>query len=95
MAYIVVGCLLISILVREYVIYDLQRQYRNAEKDWAEERRELLNRIKPETAQIPNIDQSAIFDPVRNDEDFWHSHENLIKEEGTYPFGFEEENRGR
>lgn len=80
-----------------YVIVFVYYEYmhREQEKEWATERRELLNRIKPETAQIPNVDQSAIFDPVRNDEDFWHSHENLIKEEGTYPFGFEEENRGR
>lgn len=87
--FVVIAVILITgFLLRELV-------FQKERNTWAEERRELLNRIKPETAQIPNVDQTAVFEPVRTDEDFWDSHEALIKKEGTYPYGFEEEVRGR
>lgn len=78
----------LTVVFREYIIHE-------EHKSWAEERRELLNRIKPETAQIPNVSTSEILEPVRTDEDYWTAHENLLKEEGSYPYGFEEEVRGR
>lgn len=86
---IVAVLLFLLFLVKREQIYAQERL------SWAEERRELLNRIKPETAQIPNVDETAIFEPVRDDADFWSSHENLLKDQGTYPYGFEEEARGR
>lgn len=78
----------LTVIFREYIVHE-------EHKSWAEERRELLNRIKPETAQIPNIDTSEILEPVRTDEDYWNAHENLLKEKDSYPYGFEEEVRGR
>lgn len=79
---------IVAFLYREHM-------YQQVQKQWMEERRELLNRIKPETAQIVSVDEAAIFEPVRDDADFWASHENLLKEQGTYPYGYEEEARGR
>lgn len=79
---------IVGFLFREH-LFQVERN------TWTEERRELLNRIKPETAQITNVDETAIFEPVRSDADFWDAHENLLKEKDTYPFGYEEEARGR
>lgn len=87
--FVVISVILIAgFLLREWL-------FQKERNTWAEERRELLNRIKPETAQVPNVDETAIFEPVRDDADFWSSHENLLKDQGTYPYGFEEEVRGR
>lgn len=89
MSQVVLGIVFVlTVVFREYIIHE-------EHKSWAVERRELLNRIKPETAQIPNVDTTAVLEPIRSDEDFWNSHENLLKEEGSYPYGFEEEVRGR
>lgn len=78
----------VAFLFREH-LFQVERN------TWTEERRELLNRIKPETAQIVNVDETAVFEPVRDDADFWNSHENLLKDQGSYPYGYEEEARGR
>jgi len=56
---------------------------------------ELLNRIKPETAQIPNIDSLEVVEPIRTDDDYWDSHETSIKEDGTFPYGGYDEAMGR
>jgi hypothetical protein len=54
----------------------LHREYQmGRERDrWFEERRELLNRIKPETAQVPTVNQvPQLLEPVRSDEDYWEA----------------------
>lgn len=89
---IVLFTIIVLLRVGDYI---RERVFQEERDKWADERRELLNRIKPETAQIPNVDPTAIFEPVRTDEDFWNSHEELIKDKGTYPYGYEEEVRGR
>jgi len=86
---IILGVLfVVAVLGRELMIRDENKAIR-------EERRELLNRIKPETAQIPNVDLEQTFETIRTDEDWWDAHETTLKEEGSYPYGFEEEARGR
>ena len=72
-----------------------ERMYQDVQKQWTEERRELLNRIKPETAQLPNLDETAVFEPVNDDESYWEAHAEQLKDVGTFPYGFEEEVRGR
>lgn len=79
---------IVVVCVREYMFY-------LASQEWMEERRELLNRIKPETAQLPNIETTEIVEPIRNDEDYWNAHEDSLKNVGTFPYGFDEEVRGR
>ena len=40
---------------------------------WIQERSSLLNRIKPETAQVSGINdlEKYLVEPVRSDEDYW------------------------
>lgn len=80
--------LAMAFLVREYTTYKEKQQL-------MKERAELLNRIKPETAVISNVDLPEMVDYARSDEDYWNAHESQIKEKGTYPYGYEEEARGR
>lgn len=85
---LVIFALVVLFLVREYSSYKEKQQL-------MAERSELLNRIKPETAVISNLELPEMVEPVRSDEDYWASHESQIKKEGTYPYGYEEEARGR
>lgn len=74
--------------VREYTNFKEKQQL-------MAERSELLNRIKPETAQLAWGETPELIDPVRSDDDYWEAHEKQIKDEGTFPFGGEEEALGR
>lgn len=83
-----IGALVGIFLVREYTSF-------KEKQSLMAERSELLNRIKPETAVISNLELPEMVEQVRSDEDYWEAHENQIKKEGTYPYGYEEEARGR
>lgn len=83
-----VVALVIVFTLREWVA-------RQEHKELMAERSELLNRIKPETAQLSNYDLPELVEPVRTDQDYWEAHENQLKIDETYPFGGEEEAKGR
>lgn len=87
----------VAVCVLLFLLFLVKREQIFAQErlTWAEERRELLNRIKPETAQIPNVEGMEIVEPIRSDEDWWNAHEQDLKDKDTYPYGYEEEVRGR
>lgn len=80
--------LILAFFAREYTSYK-EKQHIMAERS------ELLNRIKPETAILSNVDLPEMVDNVRSDADYWDAHEKNTKDNGTYPYGYEEEARGR
>lgn len=80
--------LVAAFMAREYTSYK-EKQYS------MNERSELLNRIKPETAVLSNLTVPEMVEQVRSDEDYWEAHEKQIKDEGSYPYGYEEEVKGR
>lgn len=88
MEYFAYALLVVAFVAREYTSYQ-------EKKHMMAERSELLNRIKPETAVISNLELPELVDNVRSDQDYWSAHEKELKKEGTYPFGAEEEIRGR
>jgi hypothetical protein len=54
-----------------YLVYR-EYQFGRERNQWISERRELLNRIKPETAQVAEIKaMPELPEPVRTDEDYW------------------------
>ena len=85
---VTIGALLAMFGVREYTSFKEKQHLMT-------ERSELLNRIKPETAVISNLDLPELVDNVQTDEEYWVAHEKQIKEDGTFPYGGEEEVRGR
>lgn len=80
--------LVLAFLAREYTSYK-EKQYTMTERS------ELLNRIKPETAILSNLEVPEMVEQVRTDDDYWDAHESSIKKKGTYPYGYEEEAKGR
>lgn len=56
-----------------YLVYR-EFQFGRERQQWIDERSELLNRIKPETAQIPiRALPEMLPEPVRTDEDYWEA----------------------
>jgi hypothetical protein len=56
-----------------YLVYR-EYQFGRERNQWISERRELLNRIKPETAQVAEITgMPELPEPVRSDEDYWQA----------------------
>ena len=82
---IALAALLAFLVVREGMHYLEARAVReeraHERSQWAAERSELLNRIKPETAQIP---QALIEAEPESDEEYWDKVEGPFEEE---PFG--------
>lgn len=67
-------------------------QFGKERDQWIQERSSLLNRIKPETAQVSGINdlEKYLVEPVRDDADYWEARGEAWKPDDVHfsPEGF-------
>jgi hypothetical protein len=89
-AAVALTALLAAIAVLTGVLVLRERSFAQERREWTLERSSLLNRIKPETAQLPGVPQDfQLVEPVRTDEDYWAAREEnpyAYEEPGSKPF---------